>query len=162
MILAFDVSKSNWVLKRGFPTFLYNAVRFLGAGDGDVEQAVTHPGDALRVPLPPGTTTAKITRPDGGTSPLTADDAGLAYFAGTRQVGVYAAEPGVEGQDRYAVNLEDDNESHHRAVRRAAHRHAGRRGRRGDPHIDAGDLALVHRRSRSRSCCSNGTFTIVA
>lgn len=111
MVLGFDVAKSNWVLKRGFPTFLYNAVRHLGAGDADVEQARLKPGEALRIPLPPGVAKAKLIRPDGGETPLTADEAGLAYFGGTRHAGVYRVEPGAEGQDRYAVNLEDDNES---------------------------------------------------
>jgi hypothetical protein len=42
---------------------------------------------------------------------LRPDVSGVAYFGGTDRVGVYRADPGVPGRDRFGVNLEDEWES---------------------------------------------------
>lgn len=110
-LLTFDVARSNWVLKKGFPTFMQNVVRFLAAVGPDSDGAAQRPGEALRLPLPPGTTEARVMRPDARVAVVRADDSGAAHYAGTDLVGVYRVDPGVAGRDRVAVNLEDDNES---------------------------------------------------
>ncbi len=110
-LLTFDVARSNWVLKKGFPTFMQNVVRFLAAVGPESEGAAQRPGEALRLPLPPGTSEARVTRPDARVAVVRADESGAAHYAGTDTVGVYRVDPGVTGRDRVAVNLEDDNES---------------------------------------------------
>jgi len=111
LILSFSVKMSDWVIKPSFPVFVYNALRYLGSGGATAEQGPTRPGEALRIPLPPGTQAAELTRPDGSKVKLTVEPGQRARYAGTHRVGVYRVEPGIEGRDSFAVNLEDAAES---------------------------------------------------
>jgi hypothetical protein len=111
MSLAFAIENTTWWSKPSFPVFVYNVIRYLSGGGTDVEQGPTRPGATLRIPLKPGTTEAKIVEPDGESAILKPDLAGMAHFSGTRRAGIYRVEPGIEGRDKFAVNLEDDWES---------------------------------------------------
>jgi len=111
LILTFAVEQSTWWSKPSFPVFVYNALRYLGSGGATAEQGPTRPGEALRIPLPAGTQEAELTRPDGSKVKLTVEPGQQARYAGTHRVGVYRVEPGIEGRDRFAVNLEDAAES---------------------------------------------------
>lgn len=111
LILSFAVEESTWWRNAGFPIFIYNALQFLGNVATGGEQGPARPGDALLIPLPAGKSTARLIRPNGTTTTLTANAVGAAAFGGADQVGVYRVENGVEGRDRFAVNLEDPWES---------------------------------------------------
>ncbi len=111
LILSFSVKMSDWVIKPSFPVFVYNALRYLGSGGATAEQGPARPGEALRIPLPAGTQEAELTRPDGSKVKLTVEPGQRARYAGTHRVGVYRVEPGIEGRDSFAVNLEDAAES---------------------------------------------------
>lgn len=111
LLLNFTIENSTWWRERTFPIFAYNALQYLGSAGGGADASVVHPGDAIRIPLPPGKKNATVKRPDNATANIVANEAGDAHFAGTEQVGVYTVTPGIEGRDRFAVNLEDDWES---------------------------------------------------
>ena len=85
-------------------------LRYLGAGAA-ADQENLRPGAALRIPLPPGVDSTTLTRPDRETVTLKADATGVARYAATDRVGFYTVAPGVEGADRFAINLEDALES---------------------------------------------------
>jgi hypothetical protein len=111
LILSFSVEMSDWVIKPSFPVFVYNALRYLGSGGATAEQGPTRPGEALRIPLPAGTREAELTCPDSTRVELAVEPGQQARYARTHRVGVYRVEPGIEGRDRFAVNLEDAAES---------------------------------------------------
>lgn len=111
MILSFSVENSTWFNRPSFPIFMYNVVRYLGRGGAVAESGPIRPGDSLRIPLPAGESKTTLTRPDDTTVELTADAGGIAHYGGTHQVGTYVVSPGIEGRDRFAVNLEDESES---------------------------------------------------
>lgn len=111
MLMTFVVEESTWWRNAGFPIFLYNALQYLGNAGSAGDDRPTRPGDALRIALPPGATRAKVFRPDSSTAEVTANAVGVAHYAGTQRVGVYRAEPALEGRDKFAVNLEDPQES---------------------------------------------------
>jgi hypothetical protein len=111
LILTFAVENSTWWGKLSFPVFMYNACRYMGSGGALGEREPLRPGDPLRIPLPPNAETATLARPDGERTTVRADVRGVARYAATHEVGVYHVEPGVEDQDRFAVNLESAAES---------------------------------------------------
>ena len=51
-------------------------------------------------------------RPDAVNDPVPSGGYQTIHYARTRQVGVYRVDPGIEGKDRFAVNLFDPHESH--------------------------------------------------
>ncbi len=111
LLLSFAIEDSNWWSKLSFPVFFYNALRYLGSGADAGESGAIRPGDTLRAALPAGVSEGQMLRPDGLRTPLRVDGSGTARFALTERVGVYRVEPGLEERDRFAVNLEDPQES---------------------------------------------------
>jgi hypothetical protein len=110
LVLTFAIENSTWWGKVSFPTFVQNAVLFMGSGGALAEREPLRPGDPLRIPLPADTETAKLARPDGSRVTVRADARGVARYV-PDSVGVYRVEPGIEGHDRLAVNLESAFES---------------------------------------------------
>lgn len=111
LVLSFPPEKSTWPLKMSFPVFLYNAVRYFGDADLLSDQAPTRPGDPLLVQVPADAPKTTIERPDGRKDIVLPDPQQIARYAATHRVGVYRAEPGIPGRDRFAVNLVDSAES---------------------------------------------------
>lgn len=109
MILGFPIEASTWWNKLSFPVFLYNVTRFLG-GAGMTEDVGLHPGDTLRIPFPASVSEGKVLRPDGKTDTVRVE-AGVGRYGRTDRVGLYRAQDGVPDRDRYAVNLENAQES---------------------------------------------------
>jgi hypothetical protein len=110
VILTFGIEDTTWWQKPGFPMFAYNVLRYLAAGGG-AEGGTVRPGDVLRIPLPAGTASATLTLPNGSVAAVRPDADGVARYAGTSRVGLYRVSPGLEGRERFAVNLEDARES---------------------------------------------------
>jgi len=111
LVLTFAIEESTWWSKPGFPVFMYNAIRYMGSGGALAEREALRPGDPLRIPLPTGTDSATLLRPDGQRVRLSATGDEVARYAATHQVGVYRVEDGVPGRDLFAVNLADPFES---------------------------------------------------
>jgi hypothetical protein len=119
--LGFDILSDNagetivntdWFLRRSFPVFVMNAVRYLG-GIGSATTATVRPGSpvALRTETPVDRMT--VQRPDGKRSEVMREGQRRFVFADTVQLGVYKV---FEGKSRttsrqFAVNLFDARES---------------------------------------------------
>lgn len=114
LIVNFAIEASNWWQKPGFPVFMYNALRYLGAGGAAGDQDAFQPGDTLRIQLPDGVESARLEKPQGPAQVLRPDATGTIYYGGTEHVGIYALryDAGEREQiQRYAVNLADQWES---------------------------------------------------
>ncbi len=111
VVLGFSLDNSEWWRDATFPTFIANLLRFLAGGSGEREVAAVRPGETLRVQLPEKSGDITLRRPDESTIRLVGPPGGAVYYGGTSRVGVYKATPGIDGQDTYAVNLEDPDES---------------------------------------------------
>jgi hypothetical protein len=103
---------SYWVTKANFPVFVYNAVQFLTGAISTRGQSSIRPGEPVTIPAPPRARTITVQRPDNGTDEIATAGANQVHYAKTRQVGVYRARPGLDGDDVFAVNLFDAIESH--------------------------------------------------
>ncbi len=106
-----------WVTTVDFVVFMQNCVRYLAANLATVGRRSVTPGEPVTLPVPGRTREAKVHRPDGETDLVTLpegeDDLGptTINYARTRRVGTYRIEPGVTGQDVFAVNLFNPSES---------------------------------------------------
>ena len=121
-VLAFDVRRSDLPLQVAFPLLLANLTGWLAPGGGADLPAGVAPGTAVSFTLPPETTSATVTRPDGSTVRLVPEQ-GRAVFADIGQLGVYQLDwhaPSVEGDEidaaHFAVNLFSPQESDVRPV----------------------------------------------
>ncbi len=111
LVLTFAVESSTWWSKLSFVIFMYNAIRYLGGSESEIQPDLLRPGATLRIPVPPASAKVKLFRPDGAKVTLVPDSSGLAYYGGTERVGLYRVEGGLPGRDRFAVNLVDESES---------------------------------------------------
>jgi len=113
LIASFDLFDSDFPLRLPFPIFLQNCVRYLAAG-GLVETGrMVSPGDTLTIPVPAGATDVRITRPDGTTDTLPAENRSFVTYARTQDAGVYRArfDDPVGTVEVYAANTLDRTES---------------------------------------------------
>lgn len=111
LVLGFAAESSNLPKKVGFPALIYNAVRWLGSGGAADRDNILRPGDSLRIAVPANVEKATVRAPDGRRENVPIDDAGMGRFGGTGTVGVYELRNGEEILERFAVNLEDADES---------------------------------------------------
>ncbi len=111
LIVAFNLYDSNWPLQETFPVFMRNAIRYLAESiTGGPAQSLS-PGSALVIPVPAGADSVTVTRPDGQTDRIDAEDRATAYYPNTQRPGVYRVEPSEEGYGAFAVNLLNPTES---------------------------------------------------
>jgi len=111
LILAFAIEKSDWWSHETFPSFIANAIQYLGGAGATGEAEPLRPGDALRITLPAGAASAVVAAPGGARTTVEPDLGGVARFATTSRAGIYTVEAGGEVVQRFAVNLEDAEES---------------------------------------------------
>ena len=100
-----------WVTQTHFPMFVYNAVQYLSSSMATQSLPSVRPGEPVMLPVAGRAAQIKIRRPDGSTDTVQTSGADNVPYARTREVGVYRAEPGVEGRDAFAVNLFSASES---------------------------------------------------
>lgn len=101
---------TDWVMKPDFVMFVTDAVQYLSSSADTAGFGSIRPGDPQSIPLPAGTRTVVVRRPDGTRDTLPVGGNSVTY-ARTRRVGIYAFEPAVEGRETLAVNLFSANES---------------------------------------------------
>jgi len=96
VIVAFDIYESNWPLRRSFPIFLANAVRWLASGSPRRARANLRTGEVITI-YPTGEPgVMRITDPGGKTHKVTCEVDSASYFSRTQAVGVYRGELGEE------------------------------------------------------------------
>lgn len=129
--VTFDPLESNWPFQRGFVTFLFNAVDYLGHAGQALTDESLRPGDAITARLP--STTSRISlrmpAPDGSDASPSNDDAGSSVielhppdpaqlaWGPIRLAGLYtltwaqgAGESDQEAFQQFAVNLLSETE----------------------------------------------------
>ncbi len=100
-----------WVTKPHFIVFLQNAIQYLSSSLMATGTKSARPGDPVMIAAPPGESSIVVQRPDNVRDSIPSAGAQTLHYARTRTVGIYRAEPGMPGQDRFAVNLFDAVES---------------------------------------------------
>ena len=124
LVMSFEIMTKNangefepattWPLRRSFPVFQLNMLRYLGGGSGGEGESFTvQPGDPVPLKTASATGRLVITAPNKETYTIAPNSQDLFVHTMTEQLGVY--EVRVEGeeeiQQRFAVNLFDPQES---------------------------------------------------
>ncbi len=102
---------TDWVQELHFVPFMHNAMQYLSATLVTAGMQNVLPGEPVKLPVPERTTSVRIRRPDGTQDEVPSAGYASVHYAKTRTVGVYLAEPGVDGQEYFAVNLFSPAES---------------------------------------------------
>jgi len=89
VLTAFEPLDTNWPWQRAFPTFIANAVEWLGGIDQAAVGEEHHPGDTLSVRVAAGTKEATVTMPDGAREVIPAREGSVTFGPVTR-AGAYA------------------------------------------------------------------------
>ena len=102
---------TDWVQELHFVPFMHNAMQYLSATLVTAGMQNVLPGEPVKLSVPERAKTVKIHRPDGTTDEVPSAGYASIHYARTRTVGVYRAQPGVVGQNLFAVNLFSPAES---------------------------------------------------
>lgn len=102
---------THWVTSVDFVIFMQNSLQYLAASLTTTGKKSISPGEPVMLPLPERAQNVTVHRPDGTTETVPSAGYQAVHYARTRQVGTYRIDPGVEGQDIFAVNLFDAVES---------------------------------------------------
>lgn len=105
------VMNTYWVTDVDFVVFMQNALQYLASNVAVAGKKNVVPGEPVTLPVPERTETVVVRRPDNTTETIPVAGYQTVHYARTRQVGVYELDPGVEGEDKFAVNLFDAMES---------------------------------------------------
>jgi Ca-activated chloride channel homolog len=109
--VGFDPLQSTWPLRISFPIFMANAVDWLNPSSANNNQSLVQAGQAFRMPLASGTTTAQLTSPDGKTRMIAIEPGERELVIGeTFQQGAYRVKAGTN-EVTFCVNLLDSSES---------------------------------------------------
>ncbi|MGB0715447.1 MAG: vWA domain-containing protein [Phycisphaerae bacterium] len=103
---------SNLAKIADFLPFMQNSLRFLSGVMSVGGQRTVRPGEPITMPVPTDVQRIKLERPDKRTDDMATAGYPTLQYADTRMVGPYRLDPGLAGQDRFAVNLFSDVESH--------------------------------------------------
>jgi hypothetical protein len=112
-VTGLPMLNTDWVIKPHFLVFLSNSIQYLAGSLSPTGMRNIRPGEPIQFPVLEGTEKITVHRPQGEPKQDEIATAGFTNvnYARTRRVGVYRAAPGVEGQDRFAVNLYAAGES---------------------------------------------------
>jgi hypothetical protein len=106
-----EMMNTDWVVSADFVVFMQNAISFLSANLAATGKRSVSPGEPVTLPIPPRVAEVKIIRPDGVEVATPTGQSQTIPYASTRNVGVYRVEPGVPGDNVFAVNLFNPTES---------------------------------------------------
>ncbi len=106
-----DLVNTDWVASADFVVFMQNTIQFLAGNLAATGKRSVPPGEPVTLPCPPRVAEVKIIRPDGVEDATTTGQSQTILYASTRNVGVYRVEPGVPGDNVFAVNLFNPTES---------------------------------------------------
>jgi len=105
--------KTDWVIRRSFPVFAMNALRYLGGLARGGEMASLKPGQPRILRTESPTERMTVERPDGQRAEVTRQDATHFAITDTELLGVYRVFEGrsTKPARQFAVNLFDGRES---------------------------------------------------
>jgi hypothetical protein len=100
-----------WFTSVDFVVFMQNATQFLASNVATTGRKSLSPGEPATLPIPDDVEEVKVHRPDNRTDRVPSAGYQNIHYGATRVVGPYRVDPGVTGQDVFAVNLFDVVES---------------------------------------------------
>jgi hypothetical protein len=100
-----------WVTEVDFVIFMQNAIQFLAANLAASGRDSVRPGEPVTVAVPDGVEEVTVQRPQGASEKVPASGAARIHYGRTDLVGIYEVEPGIPGENHFAVNLFDPVES---------------------------------------------------
>jgi len=106
-----EMMNTEWVAGVDFVMFMQNTIQFLAANLAATGKRSVPPGEPVTLPCPPRVAEVKIIRPDGVEDVIPTGQYQTIHYAQTRNVGAYRVEPGVPGDNVFAVNLFNPTES---------------------------------------------------
>ena len=105
------VMNTYWATDVDFVIFMQNALEYLASNVAVAGKKSVVPGEPVTLPVPERTDTVAVRRPDNTVETIPVAGYQTVHYARTRQVGVYELDPGVKGENKFAVNLFDPTES---------------------------------------------------
>ncbi len=94
-----------WATTVDFLIFMQNSVNYLASNIATASRQSVVPGEPVTLPVPDDVESIKIIRPDKREDTVPTAGYQSVHYADTRTVGPYTLDPGVPGQDTFAVNL---------------------------------------------------------
>lgn len=111
---TFDLLDSTFPVDRHFPTFIYNAIDYLGHSGESLAMQARAPGEALTASLPAAATEIEIELPDGTKEPIPASDPQMVSWGPARLSGTYTLRwslpDGSRPSQLFAVNIPAEQE----------------------------------------------------
>jgi hypothetical protein len=109
--------KTDWVIRRSFPVFAMNVVRYLGGLARLAQSASVRPGETLVLRTDSPAERVVVQRPDGRRTEIARQTSNQFAITDTAQLGIYRVLEGEAAKPRrqFAVNLFDSRESDLRA-----------------------------------------------
>jgi len=105
------MTNTYWPLSVDFVVFMQNAVQYLSGTALAANRRSLEPGQPVSLPIPIGTPSVVVTRPDKWQDRIETGQYDTLHYARTREVGVYEVSPSLAGAGRFAVNLFNPSES---------------------------------------------------
>jgi hypothetical protein len=105
--------KTDWIVRRSFPLFVMNVLRYLGGNRGALALGSVGPGESLTLRSILPTDKMQVKSPTGQTFDIAREGQNAFVFTRTDELGIYQArEAGAkETSQQFAVNLFDPRES---------------------------------------------------
>lgn len=104
-------ANTNWPLRLSFPTFVLNAVEYLGDQSRGAGGPSARPGEVVELKPAAPVEAVTVRLPDGQSQRVAVGRDGAIRFTGTTQLGVYRVEESPRRTRRFAVNLLNGGES---------------------------------------------------
>ena len=106
-------ANTNWVIRRSFPVFVFNVVRYLGGNLGSLASPSFKPGSPVQIRTEGTVTDITVESPSAVRKPLTREGLSFFVFNNSDETGVYKVFEGQANQptQQFAVNLFDSRES---------------------------------------------------
>lgn len=106
-------ANTNWVIRRSFPVFVFNVVRYLGGNLGSLASPSYQPGRPVQIRTEGTVTDITVESPAAARKKLQLEGLSFFVYSNSDDLGVYKVFEGKANQptQQFAVNLFDSRES---------------------------------------------------
>jgi hypothetical protein len=106
-------AKTDWPIRRSFPVFVFNAVRYLSGMSAATAAATVNPGQPILLRSRSPVQQVTVVAPDGTRTRIDREGQSTFSFSNTDRLGIYQVLEGGEATpaQQFAVNLFDSRES---------------------------------------------------
>jgi len=104
---------TDWPIRRSFPTFLFNVIKYLGGSSGAIASPNAKPGEVITLRTSTPIEKIRVKPPSGSAFTVSRDGQSAFIIPNTEQIGVYEVTEGssTKVSQRFSVNLFDTRES---------------------------------------------------